>query len=386
MNYQPAIQLIRKSNKIGIAVYEKGGGDEIGSALALASILKKQEKNVDYLFSGKIEKKWADLFMAKTDVSESKKNASADQKEVTPSKTSGLVIAINTRESPVGEIKYEAKKDELFIILSPQKTSIKKENIKILDNLPDYDCLISLGVESPECFGKEFEENPLLFYEKPIINIDVSSKNENFGEINLVDMTKSSIAEIVFELFDNLTEDELGALEATRLLTGIIEKTDNFKNHKTTPDVLETASYLMETGADKDLIIKTLYKTKPLKLLQLWGRALVRSRFDDKTGALWTFLPKSDFEKTETTTQDIVFVMNHMKEYFESPKFHTFLFENPRKDHVRAIVKSNNQRLSAIALKEPSEEKDGFLLLKKDFTGFPEAESYVDKLLRGLEE
>lgn len=380
MDYQPAIQLIKKSNSIGIAVYEKGKGDEIGSALALASVLKKQGRAAGFLFSGEIEEKWRTLFATGKETPK----PGAENRTKQPQ---NLIIAVNAKESPIGEIKYEMKpNNELFIILSPQNTAIKKEHIRFVDNIPDYDCLISIGVESPEHFGKEFEENPLLFYEKPIINIDVSPKNEHFGEINLVDMTKSSNAEIVFELFDNLTDDELEPREATRILAGIIEKTDNFKNSKTTPQVLEIAAYLMERGADKESIIRILYKTKPLNLLQLWGRASVRSRFDEKTGILWTFLPKDDFEKTGTQTHDIRFVLEHMKEYFKSPKFHALLFENPRKNHVRVIIKSESLFIKEINQKEPGEEKDGILLLKKDFTSFPEAEAYVDKVLKGLEE
>ena len=380
MDYQLAIQLLKKSRSIGIAVYEKGGGDEIGSALAIASVLKKQGKAIGFLFSGEIEEKWKTLFMAGEEISKSKDEIRAAQPQ-------NMIIAVNSKESPIGEIKYEMKpNNELFIILSPQNTAIKKEHIRFVDNVPSYDCLISIGVESPEHFGKEFEENPLLFYEKPIINIDVSPKNENFGEINLVDITKSSNAEIVFELFDNLTDDELEPREATRLFAGIIEKTDNFKNSKTSPRVLEIASYLMETGADKESIIRIFYKTKPLNLLQLWGRASVRSRFDDKTGTLWTFLPKDDFEKTGTQTQDVYFVIEHMKKYFASPKFHALLFENPRKNHVRVIIKSGPAAAKEIAQKEQVEEKNGILLLKKDFTSFPEAEGYVDNVLRGLEE
>src|SRR3989338_7274272 len=379
MDYNPAIQLIKKSRSIGIAVYEKGGGDEIGSALAMASILKKQGKTAGFLFSGIIEDKWKTLFTAPGPLPK----AEAQNNDL---KLRDFIIAVNSKESPVGEIKYEMKQNnELFIILSPQKTSIKKEHIRFIEDAPSYDCLISIGVESPEHFGKEFEENPLLFYEKPIINIDTSPKNEHFGEINLIYITKNSNAEIAYELFDNLAGEKIGPLEATRILAGIIEKTDNFKNHKTTPRVLEIASFLMEAGADKESIIKILYKTRPLNLLQLWGRASVRSRFDAQTGILWTFLPKDDFEKTGTKTKDIHFVIEHMKEYFKSPKIHALLFENPRKNHVRAIIKSEPETIKEVAAKEPGEEKNGVLFLKNGFTSFPEAENYVDNILKRLE-
>ena len=96
-------------------------------------------------------------------------------------------------------------------------------------------------------------------------------------------------------------------------------------------------------------------------------------------------ITKKDFEKTGTKTQDIRFVVEHTKEYFESPKFHALLFENPGKNHIRVIIKSGPAIIKEIAAKEPGEEKDGILLLKKDFISFPGAESYVDNILKRLE-
>ncbi|MBI2637690.1 MAG: hypothetical protein HYW88_02205, partial [Candidatus Sungbacteria bacterium] len=335
MDYSPTIHLLKKSNAIALALSPEARADEIGSALALAAVLKRQGKRTGFFFSGAIEERWAPLLLEKN-VAPAEKGAPSASK----SQLRDFVIVIDTKKTPVDEIKYEKKGDELYIIVSPKTVPIPKESVKTMETEKPYDCIITIGISSPEQFGKEFEENPLLFYEKPIINIDVSPKNEGFGEINLIDIVKSSLSECSYELIEKLSDEPLASREATRLLLGIIEKTENFKNIKTSPRVLEIASRLMESGADKDGIIRVLYKTKPLHMLQLWGRASVRSRFDARRRVLWTFLPREDFDATGTTTKDIRFVVDQTCEYFGVPSFHAVIFENPEKNHVRVIVKA----------------------------------------------
>src|SRR3990172_6259444 len=380
MDFHSATQLIQKSRTVGIAVYEKAGGDEIGSALALASVITQMGKTAGFLFSGTIDEKWRDIFGAPA------VPAATSPRELQPR---DLIIAINAKESPISEIKYDMQKSsgELFIRITPKHRPVNKEGVRIFEDGNRYDCIVSVGVHGPEHFGKEFEENPFLFYEKPIVNIDASHQNEQFGEINLCDMTRSSCAEIVYELIESLTGGErLNPTESTRILTGIIEKTEAFRNSKTTPRVLEISALLIESGGDKDKIMRALFKTKPLNLLQLWGRASVRSRFDDALKALFTFIPKDDFEKTATKTSDVRFVIDHTGSYFVSPKFHAVFFENPEKNHVRVIIKSDASLMKKIVEKEPGDIQNGLCVFKNAFSGFPEAERHVDNILRGLEE
>ncbi|KKU51371.1 MAG: hypothetical protein A3H69_00405 [Candidatus Sungbacteria bacterium RIFCSPLOWO2_02_FULL_47_9] len=380
MDYSPASQLIKKSEAIALALSPDATGDEIGSALALAAVLKRHGKRTGFFFSGAIEERWAPLLLEKTAEEAGKKKERKSE-----ARLRNLIIAIDTKKTPVDEIKYEKKGDELYIIISPKAAPISKESIKTIEMEKPYDCIITIGITSPENFGREFEENPLLFYEKPIVTVDTSPQNESFGEINLVDMAKSSNAEIVFELIERFSENPLLPREATRLLVGIIEKTDNFKNAKTSPRALEIASRLMEAGADKDSIVRILYKTKPLNLLQFWGRASVRSRFDSETHILWTFLPREDFEATQTSTKDIRFILDQTLEYFKAPATHAVLFENPEKNHVRAILRSSQHFLKNLGEREEGEFTNGMFVLKRSFASFPEAEGYVNNLLRTTE-
>ena len=377
--YNQAVELIRKSGSIGIAA-NPNGLDETAAAFAIASFLKKCGKRTSLLNHETLEDGWDKI------INYTEKANGADNEESRRADSAGnLIIAVDTKKSPVGEVKYDLKNYELFIIITPKSTPIRQEDIRFLKGEPSYDCVITLGISGPESFGKEFEENPELYYKKPIINIDTSPSNENFGEINLVDIARSSASEIAFEFLSLIKPDaRMEKRDATRLLAGIIHKTQSFRNKKTTPRTLEIAALLMEEGADRNFIIETFYKTKPLNLIKLWGRASVRSRYDDKKNILWTFLPKEDFDKTSTKTSDIKFIIEHTHDYFSQPEFHAVLFENPEKGHVRAILKAGDNLLKKIKTVSDSDFKNSFLLFKNSFAGFPEAEKYVDNLISGL--
>ena len=52
--------------------------------------------------------------------------------------------------------------------------------------------------------GETYHNNTGFFNKTPIINIDHKSENEQFGNINLIDITASTTAEIIFSLFKKI--------------------------------------------------------------------------------------------------------------------------------------------------------------------------------------
>ena len=63
--------------------------------------------------------------------------------------------------------------------------------------------MVVLGSPDKESLGKVYEENPDIFYEVPVVNIDNHAENDNFGQLNIVDITSSSTSEIVADMLQN---------------------------------------------------------------------------------------------------------------------------------------------------------------------------------------
>ncbi|MFA5134806.1 MAG: bifunctional oligoribonuclease/PAP phosphatase NrnA [Patescibacteria group bacterium] len=148
-----------------------------------------------------------------------------------------------------------------------------------------------------------------------VINIDHHPTNTLFGHINLVHSKASSTAEIIFHLLDHYRHPITKEV-ATSLLTGILTDTGGFANLGTTSSSLEVSSRLVAQGARIREVITNTFRNKPLKQLQLWGRALSRLKEDPKTGIVTTVLLKGDFEELgidEESTEGISNFLNNVE-------------------------------------------------------------------------
>ena len=157
------------------------------------------------------------------------------------------------------------------------------------------DLIFVLGAKSLEDLGGLYEQNTDLFFETPKINIDNRAENEYFGQINLVDITVTSAAEILAELLQKYEEQLMDQDIATCLLLGIISSTRSFQHVQTTPKAFLKASELVALGARQQEIIKNIYKTKSLPLLKLWGRALARMKILEDEKIVYSILSSDGF-------------------------------------------------------------------------------------------
>ena len=111
-----------------------------------------------------------------------------------------------------------------------------------------------------------------------IINIDHHQDNEEFGEINWIDLKASSVGEMVFELFDAVGH-EIDETTALQLYTAILSDTGRFRYNSTTPRTMAIVGKLIEAGADPREICDQVYYNHPLSTIKLIGHALDNAEF-----------------------------------------------------------------------------------------------------------
>ena len=210
-----------------------------------------------------------------------------------------LVITVNTEIVKLGEISYETTSDKAVIYLTPKTGDFTEADVSITKKSEKFDLIIAIGATTLEDLGDLYANNAELFYDTPVINIDVAATNEYFGALNLVDVTAISISEVVFNLLEKIDATQISEHAATALLAGIIAKTHSFQDVRTTPKAFIVAARLMDLGGNHQEAVQYIYKTKPLPLLQVWGRALARLRSGEVPGVLFSTLTKADLEKTD---------------------------------------------------------------------------------------
>lgn len=150
-----------------------------------------------------------------------------------------------------------------------------------------YDLFIILDSASPEVVTGS-KEIPLPAIEKIVIDHHIT--NARFGDINLIDDSRSSATELLYLLFEDW-QIEIDKDLATSLLTGILGDTGAFEYHNTTSRTLHIAAELMEQGADKDGILLKIFRSKPMNLMKFWGKVLDSLEVDESGKFTWCAIP-----------------------------------------------------------------------------------------------
>lgn len=306
------------------------GGDSVGSAWATYFFLKKRKIDTTLVVTDDERSLERFSFLPKP---EEIINSLAGARD--------FVLSFNTKYNNITNVRSERIDDELRIYITPEKGSIDPRDFSFIPAKFKYDLVIVLGSPDKESLGKVFEENPDIFYEVPVVNIDNHSNNDNFGQLNIVDITASSTSELVAELFEKIDGKKIDQEMAECLLTGIIDATNSFQKKNTSPKSLRIASQLMAKGADQQKIIRYLYKTQPLHLLKLWGRIMARLYWEESIGLVWAPVYLEDFVQSRSNPSDIPFILDKIKENYSAGKMFMVLF-NETSGNVKGIIKSTN--------------------------------------------
>ena len=252
-----------------------------------------------------------------------------------------FVLAFNTKFNKITNVRTERVDEELRIFITPEKGSIDPRDFSFIPAKFKYDLVIVLGSPDKESLGKVYEENPDIFYEVPVVNIDHHTENDNFGQINIVDITASSTSEVVADLLSKINEKNIDEAMAESLLTGIIDTTNSFQKKNTTPKSLYIGAMLMTKGADQQKIIRYLYKTQPLHLLKLWGRVMARLYWEDEISLAWAPVFLEDFVQSRSKPSDVPFILDKVRENYSAGKIFMVLY-NQTAGEVRGVIKCNN--------------------------------------------
>ncbi len=259
--------------------------------------------------------------------------------------TRDLILSFKTAHNKILDVHTEQADDAFLIRITPEKGMIDSRDFSFMPAQFPYDLLITLGASDKEAMGILYEEVPDIFYEIPIVNIDNSSNNEQFGQVNIISPVASSVAEIVGDILLTLADKKLARPIAQCLLTGIISATNSFQNHNTTPHALTLSSTLIELGADQQTIIQHLYRNQTFSLLQLWGRAmknLAPAKCHPKI--IISTLTHSDIVRVSAHKHHIHAIVEKMSENYPVGKIFVLLYE--KEDHTFiALVDTKNANL-----------------------------------------
>ena len=312
---------LNKAGRILIVLPQTPNGDALGAGLAFFRFLKKLDKQAEIVCAAEDVSNFSFL----PEIGMVKKELEVFQ---------SFVVSLDTARTPLDELSYETKPDRVDIFLKPKKGKYSEADISFRSAQFPYDLIITLDTPTLESLGTIYEKNTDLFFETTVINIDHHPNNQNYGEINLVDLTATSTSEILAGLIEDFEENLIDEIIATNLLTGIVVETNSFQHVKTTPQAFLRASSLIAKGGAHQQIIRELYKTKNISLLKLWGRALARIKEIKELGLTYSLINYSDFQKSGSVPADVLGVMKELISNLSGRKIILLLAEVSEKNVV----------------------------------------------------
>ena len=294
------LELINKGKKILITTKANPTGDGLASCLALKQILKKVNKNSEVIIDNfSIPKEYSflpEISNVKSDVNKLKK----------------FIINLDVTQTGIDELSYDLQGTNLNIYLTPKQGVFTPDDLKFKTSEFAFDLIIIVGATDLDSLGKIYEHHRDFFYQVPVINIDNNPANEQYGHINLLDLTATSSCEIIYNQINTWEEQVMDKELATCLLAGMISATRSFKTSNVTPKALHIASELIEAGAKRQEIVTNLFQTKTINTLKLWGRILARLQYDKDAKLIWSKINPHDFTESSTSTKDMTGIIDDL--------------------------------------------------------------------------
>ncbi|MFA5131573.1 MAG: DHH family phosphoesterase [Patescibacteria group bacterium] len=341
---QQIFNQIEKSKNILIIFPNDSEGDTVASALALFLFLKKQGLEASVVCPQPEDGKKSFSFLP-----------AFEQIQEDLNNLRRFIVSVNISQAKVNQIKYLVENNTLNFIISPSAGWFKPEDVSSRAGEFKYDLIITIGTPDLESLGKLYDQNVEFFYKTPIINIDHKAINEEFGQINFIDLNAVAISEILFYLLKNYKPELITENISTCLLAGIIQKTKNFKTSNLTPRTLLTTSQLIAIGANREDIVSHLYRSRDLTTLKLWGRVLNNLKAENGEELIWSRLRLGDFKDTNSTTESLNDIIDEL------------------------IVNIPQAKLALILCEKTQNETDIFLYSLKNINALDILQSYAPR-------
>ncbi|MDO8509752.1 MAG: hypothetical protein Q7S24_01260 [bacterium] len=292
-NYEQLQKLFQDCHCVLITFPNQDNGEATSAALALKAYLEKQSKQVDIVSHNFVVPKNLHFLQGSNHI----KSALTHLQK--------FIIKIDISQAKVDSISYDIKDGQLSINITPRQGTINKDNLRTAQSGFKYDLIITLCAPDLSALGNIFLSNTDLFYRTPTINIDTHPGNEHYGQINMVEMTASGCGEIIYKFLKQSPVSSIAPEIATQLLASLIIATKSFKTTNVNPTTLNYASELMTKGGDREKIIRSLYHTRSLSALKLWGTALSSLKHEHNLKMAYLTISRDQFAQAGAEENDI---------------------------------------------------------------------------------
>jgi nanoRNase/pAp phosphatase (c-di-AMP/oligoRNAs hydrolase) len=208
-----ALTLINDAKTIAIVPSKVAGADSFSAAVGLYYMLLEKDKDVYFVYQGKIPEAGVGL------IESDRISSNVTQREV--------VVKVDYSGTAAGQAHYATEDDVLEIRLGPVPKDFDLDRVRARLTGFDFDLIIVVGAQEVADLGSTYTKLKEEFSEAKVINIDNTKRNKKFGDVNVVEPSASTLSVL---LFSKASEWKLVPTEkaAQALLTGMTYRNTNF--------------------------------------------------------------------------------------------------------------------------------------------------------------
>ncbi len=368
---QQALDLLRSAKKVWIMSHKSPDGDAVGSSLALARVLEKLDKQVEVAAWGGVPEQMR--FLQSWQQLHDNLHARHETRISLPLQSGEHAQLLYARNQLSGALE--------IVVKTEREMAANQVAVTVATELPDV--LVILDSSTLEHLGPLAEQVRPLLSQIKTIAIDHHASHQPYAQVTWLETGATSTSEIMVGLIEAMAGKTplFDAEIATSLLLGLMTDTGSFQNENTTPKSLTTAAQLVALGADRELIVKCVFRTKSFGRLKLWGRALEHLQVHQSGRFAWTSLAALDFQQTKTTEEDASGLIDELLKSLPNVRFALVLSE--RQLGLQGSMRSVDDQTDVSRLAERlggggHKKAAGFLLLGASLT------SKQDEILQTL--
>jgi bifunctional oligoribonuclease and PAP phosphatase NrnA len=145
-----------------------------------------------------------------------------------------------------------------------------------------------------------------------VIDVDHHYDNTRFGDVNVIDGSASSSAEILLDLLEALGV-ALTPEIAQALYVALVTDTGRFQQRTTGPNALRMAARLVDAGVDIQRVYRRVFETVPLRKLQLLGRVIDHLVLYEHGRVAISHVKRGDFLRLGAAESDTEGLVDHLR-------------------------------------------------------------------------
>jgi hypothetical protein len=237
---------LSEANYILVTVNSNPTFDQLAAAIGLTLMLNKMNKYATAIFSGQIPASLNFLNPEKTI-------------EKTTDSLRDFIISLD--KDKADKLRYKIEDNFVRIFISPYHSALSEKDFVFSMGDFNVDVVVALGIVKREELDKVIVEQGRILHDATIATINTNTQS-TLGTINWDDSKASCLCEMLVGLSNNL-KVELDGQIANSLLSGIIEETAQFSNHKTSSETMAAGSKLLQAGANQQLVSKEVLSGSP---------------------------------------------------------------------------------------------------------------------------